>query len=63
MLKNCTGILSTDILDKDGNIVHYQPYTKNYNIYEIEFLALISGILGFISLLVSIIVKFKNNKR
>ena len=63
LLKNSIGILSKDVLDKDGNIVHHQSYAKNYPIYEMEFVALISGILGFISLLVSIIIKFKNTKR
>lgn len=63
LLKNSLGILSTDTLDKDGNIVHYQPYSKNYNIYRVEGLALISGTLGFISLLISIIIKFKNSKK
>jgi len=63
LLKNSKGLLSKDILDKDGNIVHYQPYMKDYSIYEMEFVALVSGTLGFISLLVSIIIKFKNTKR
>ncbi|MCR8746906.1 helix-turn-helix domain-containing protein [Romboutsia lituseburensis] len=62
VLKNSLGILSTDILDKDGNIVHYQPYLKNYNIYRVEALALISAILGFLSLLISIIIKLKTLK-
>ena len=63
LLKNSIGIPSKYVLDKDGNIVHLQSYAKNYPIYEMEFVALISGILGFISLLVSIIIKFKNTKR
>ncbi|MBO3443492.1 helix-turn-helix transcriptional regulator [Clostridium sp. CCUG 7971] len=63
LLKNSIGILSKDILDKDGNIVHHQSYMRNYHIFEMEFVALVFGILGFISLLVSIIIKFKNTKR
>jgi hypothetical protein len=63
LLKNSIGLPSKDILDKNGNIVHYQHYTKNYSIYEMEFVALASGTLCFISSLCSIIIKFKNTKR
>ncbi|MEG2464383.1 MAG: helix-turn-helix transcriptional regulator [Malacoplasma sp.] len=61
ILKNSIGLSSQDILDKDGNILHYQCYTKSYPINEMEFIALVSGALGIISSLAIIIVKFKRD--
>lgn len=61
VLKNSIGLSSSDILDKDGNILHYQYYTKSYPIYEMEFIALVSGALGILSSLAIVIIKFKKN--
>lgn len=62
VLKNSIGLPSKDVLDKDGNIVQYESYTKNYSIYEMEFVAFVFGTLGIISLLCSIIIKLKKSR-
>ena len=62
VLKNSIGLPSKYVLDKDGNIVQYESYTKNYSIYEMEFVAFVFGTLGIISLLCSIIIKLKKSR-
>ncbi len=59
LLKNSIVIGSKDILDKDGNIVHYQPYLKDYNVYTMQYISLAFGVLCFLSLLGNIIINFR----
>lgn len=59
LFKNSIVIGSKDLLDKDSNIVHYQPYLKDYNIYTMQYISLAFGVLCFLSLLGNIIINFR----